>query len=63
MPPKCTRELQAVTVVDNKNHVDVDVELCYCGEEKCNQERNEAFSIVSDKKVFLLLLISSIKLF
>ena len=37
---KCTREIQAVTVVDNQKHEDVEVELCYCPEDKCNEERN-----------------------
>jgi len=37
---KCTKEIQAVTVVDNQKHVDVEVELCYCPEDKCNEERN-----------------------
>lgn len=40
--PGCKHELQAVTVVDNKKSVDVEVELCYCSEAKCNQERNGA---------------------
>ena len=52
---KCTRELQAVTVVDNEKHVDVDVELCYCGDEKCNQQRNGGFSVVFDTNHYLLI--------
>ena len=26
--------------MDNQKHVDVEVELCYCPEDKCNEERN-----------------------
>ena len=37
---KCSRETQAVTIIDNQKHADVDVELCYCQEDLCNEERN-----------------------
>ena len=33
-----------MTVVDNQKYVDVDVELCYCGEDLCNQERSQAMA-------------------
>ena len=55
---KCTSELQAVTVVDNEKHVDVKVELCYCGDEKCNQQRNEAYCPFQTSKINVTILVS-----
>ena len=52
---KCTRELQAVTVVDNQKHVDVNVELCYCDTDLCNQERNSGFRNFPSYVVILLI--------
>lgn len=37
---KCDRELQAVQVVAGKKSVDVEVLLCYCNTEKCNEQKN-----------------------
>ena len=39
---KCSRELQAVTVVENQKYVDVEVDLCYCDTALCNKQRNGA---------------------
>ena len=57
---KCSRELQAVTVVDDEKHVDIDVDLCYCGDEKCNEQRNNAITASKDKSIFIFLLLLSI---
>jgi len=39
---KCTTQQQAVTIVEGKKSVDVEVELCYCNEDLCNIELNGA---------------------
>ena len=49
---KCVTEIQAVTVIDNQKHADVEVELCYCNEDKCNEERN--FGVVPQMSIFLV---------
>ena len=49
---KCVTEIQAVTVIDNQKHADVEVELCYCSEDKCNEERN--FGVVPQMSIFLV---------
>ena len=55
---KCTRELQAVTVIDSVKHVDVNVELCYCDNDLCNEERNAAYVIHYTKSIPLLVLMN-----
>ena len=60
---KCTRELQAVTVIDSVKHVDVNVELCYCDNDLCNEERNAAYVIHYTKSIPLLVLMNAILLF
>lgn len=57
---KCTRELQAVTVIDSVKHVDVNVELCYCDNDLCNEERNAAHVIHYAKSIPALLLLMNL---
>ena len=57
---KCTRERQAVTVVDNQKHVDVDVELCYCDSDLCNQERSSTVINRFSPIIVIFLLINAI---
>ena len=38
----CTRELQAVNIVAGRSSVDVEVHLCYCNEDECNEEASGA---------------------
>merc|ERR1719273_1483363 len=54
---KCTRELQAVTVVEAEKHVDVDVQLCYCGNEKCNEQRNGITNVQKNYYLIITLLL------
>jgi len=42
---KCTTQQQAVTIVEGKKSVDVEVELCYCNEELCNTELSASITL------------------
>ncbi len=39
---KCDRTLQAVQVVAGMKSVDVEVRLCYCNSDKCNEKPSSA---------------------
>ena len=45
--PGCSRELQAVQVVIGKKSVDVEILLCFCNDDTCNQALSGANSMIT----------------
>ena len=39
---RCSRELQAVQIIWGKKTVDVEIKLCFCNDDKCNEQANGA---------------------
>ena len=39
---RCSRELQAVQIIWGKKSVDVEIKLCFCNGENCNEQANGA---------------------
>lgn len=44
---KCDRELQSVQVVAGKKSVDVEVLLCYCNSDTCNEKISGAAAVAA----------------
>ena len=57
---KCTRQLQAVQVVAGKTSVDVEVNLCYCNSDTCNEIISGANAIASSVTTIVTIVISLI---
>ena len=50
---KCNRRVQAVSVSATSN-VDVEVELCYCNSDVCNQDLSGARRVTTQARKFLV---------
>ena len=44
--PMCTRELEAVSIIQGKQSVDVEIEVCYCNGGKSNWDRNSSWQTI-----------------
>jgi len=57
---RCSRELQAVQIVWGKRSEDVEIKLCFCNGEKCNEKDNGAMGLKAgiNCRIFLIGVIS-----
>ena len=57
---RCSRELQAVQIVWGKRSEDVEIKLCFCNGEKCNEKDNGAMGLKGgiNCRIFLIGVIS-----
>ena len=52
---RCSRELQAVQIIWGKKSVDVEIKLCFCNGENCNEQANGAMgSSKTNVSIFIL---------
>ena len=57
---RCSRELQAVQIIWGKQSVDVEIKLCFCNGEKCNESANgamETLGIRNNSVIFFAMFI------
>ena len=48
---RCSRELQAVQIIWGKKTVDVEIKLCFCNDDKCNEQANGAFGLIHQQSL------------
>ena len=54
---RCSRELQAVQIIVGKHSVDVEIKLCFCNGDKCNEKANGAMTTLGLKSNGLILFV------
>ena len=48
---RCSRELQAVQIIWGKKTVDVEIKLCFCNDDKCNEQANGAIGLIHQQSL------------
>ena len=52
---RCSRELQAVQIIWGKKTVDVEIKLCFCNDDKCNEKANGAIGLIQQNSFIKVL--------